>query len=188
MRSGPGHRRDSPLPGQAGTSIIFGRRAAYGGPFGHLSQLTAGQVFTVTTGQSRNLYRILDTRRAGDPQPDPPAAGKGRIILMTATGDRYVPAGLLRVDADLVSTVQPAGARPITVANLPAQETALAGDSSVWVPILLLSQALLLAALAVAWMRSRWGRAQVWLTGMPVLLAVGVALSSEVSCLLPNLM
>ena len=31
--SGPGHRRDSPLPGQAGTSVLFGRQAAFGGPF-----------------------------------------------------------------------------------------------------------------------------------------------------------
>src|SRR5262249_61335956 len=33
LRSGPGHRRDTPLPGQAGVSVIFGRRAAFGGPF-----------------------------------------------------------------------------------------------------------------------------------------------------------
>ena len=31
--TGPGHRRDTPLPGQVGSSIVFGRRAAFGGPF-----------------------------------------------------------------------------------------------------------------------------------------------------------
>ena len=31
--AGPGHRRDTPLPGQAGVSVIAGRRAAFGGPF-----------------------------------------------------------------------------------------------------------------------------------------------------------
>ena len=30
---GPGHRRDTPLPGQQGTSLVMGRRAAFGGPF-----------------------------------------------------------------------------------------------------------------------------------------------------------
>jgi LPXTG-site transpeptidase (sortase) family protein len=188
LRSGPGHRRDTPFPGQAGTAIIFGRKAAFGGPFAYLDRLTKGQVFTVTTGQGRIVYRVLGIRRAGDPQPVAPVAGKGRLMLMTATGDRFVPSGLLRVDADQVSEVQPGGARPITAASLPAQETAMQGDPSVWVSILLLSQALLVVALAVAWARARWGRAQVWLTGMPVLLALGVALSAQAACLLPNLM
>src|SRR5262249_17983129 len=39
LRSGPGHRRDTPLPGQAGTSVIFGRRAAFGGPFKDLDRM-----------------------------------------------------------------------------------------------------------------------------------------------------
>jgi LPXTG-site transpeptidase (sortase) family protein len=188
LRSGPGHRRDSPMPGQAGTSVIFGRQAGFGGPFSHLDQLRKGAVFTVTTGQGKHLYRVLGPRRAGDPQAPAVAAGQGRITLITTAGRPFVPEGVLRVDADLVTAVQPAGPRPITTAALPAAETALSGDSSVWVAILLLSQALLLVALAVTWARSRWGRTQVWLTGMPVLLALGVALSNHVACLLPNLM
>jgi LPXTG-site transpeptidase (sortase) family protein len=188
LRSGPGHRRDTPLPGQAGTSIILGRRAAFGGPFAHLDQLGAKMVFSVTTGQGKSLYRVIGLRRAGDPQPDAVAAGKGRLILITATGRPYVPEGQLRVDAELVSTVQPAGQRPVSASALPAQELALHGDSSVWLPILILSQALLIAALAIAWLRSRWGRQQVWLSGMPVLLALGVALADQVANLLPNLL
>lgn len=188
LRSGPGHRRDTPLPGQAGTSVIFGRQAGFGGPFGHLDQLVKGSVFTVTTGQGKHLYRIIGLRRAGDPQAPVLAAGKGRITLITAAGARFVPEGVLRVDADLVTDVQPAGPRPITVSTLPAAETALSGDSNVWVAILLLCQALLLVALAVTWARSRWGRTQIWLTGMPVLLALGIALSDQVACLLPNLL
>ena len=188
LRSGPGHRRDSPLPGQAGTSVIFGRQAGFGGPFGHLEQLTRGAVFSVTTGQGRNLYRVIGLRRAGDPQAPVMAAGKGRITLITAAGTRFIPEGVLRVDADLVSTVQPAGPRPIGATALPSSETALGGDSSVWVAILLLSQGLLLVALAVAWARTRWGRVQVWVAGMPVLLAFGVALSDQLANLLPNLL
>ena len=94
MRSGPGHRRDTPLPGQAGTSIILGRRAAFGGPFAHLDQLGPKQVFSVTTGQGKSLYRIIGLRRAGDPQPPIVAAGKGRLILITTTG-RPVFVGLI---------------------------------------------------------------------------------------------
>jgi sortase A len=41
MMSGPGHRRDTPLPGQVGTSVIAGWRATYGGPFRSIDQLRA---------------------------------------------------------------------------------------------------------------------------------------------------
>ena len=51
MEGGPGHLRDTQMPGQAGYSEIYGRRAAYGGPFARLSSLNPGQIFTVTTGQ-----------------------------------------------------------------------------------------------------------------------------------------
>ena len=33
LRNGPGHLRVTPLPGQLGTSVIFGRSTTYGGPF-----------------------------------------------------------------------------------------------------------------------------------------------------------
>ena len=188
LRSGPGHRRDTPLPGQAGTSVIFGRQAGFGGPFADLRQLAKGQVFTVTTGQGKHLYRVVGVRRAGDPQAPALAAGKGRITLITAAGTEFIPEGVLRVDADLVSPVQLAGPRPITTAMLPSAETALGTDSSVVLAIMLLSQALLLASLAVAWARTRWGRLQVWVAGMPFLLALGVALSDQLACLLPNLL
>ena len=37
--AGPGHLRDTPLPGQAGVSVVFGRRATFGAPFASLPQL-----------------------------------------------------------------------------------------------------------------------------------------------------
>ena len=39
MQSGPALRRDTVLPGQPGNSVIFGRQASYGGPFGDLERL-----------------------------------------------------------------------------------------------------------------------------------------------------
>ena len=188
LRSGPGHRRDSPLPGQAGTSVIMGRQAAYGGPFRALGQLQPGHVFTITTGQGRHAFRVVAVRGAGDLQPPAVAAGKGRVTLMTAAGRPWVPEGLVRVDADLVTPVQPAGPRPLTRASLPAPENALGSDQSAWIWILLLVQGLFLAALGITWARYHWGRWQIWLSGGPVLLALGVALSDQVAALLPNVM
>ncbi len=51
LRSGPGHRRDTVMPGQAGTSVIMGRQTSYGGPFAEVGRLTPGSSIVVTTGQ-----------------------------------------------------------------------------------------------------------------------------------------
>ncbi|MFI0940632.1 sortase [Streptomyces sp. NPDC021020] len=185
LRSGPGHRRDTPLPGQPGTSILMGRQWGYGSPFNHLDELTAGDRITVTTGQGRQEYKVTGLRRAGDPAPAPPAAGQSRLILMTATGGLYTPHGVLRVDADLVGDVQPG---PAAGGGITAAEAPLAGDPAAWLPIMLWLQALLLAVVAVTWIFRRWGRWQTWICAVPVLTAVVVALSGEATRLLPNLL
>jgi sortase A len=188
LMSGPGHRRDTPYPGQAGVSVIMGRQAAYGGPFRSLRDLKVGNVFNITTGQGKSTFRVVTVRRAGQYEPAPLADGKGRVTLMTAAGEPFVPQGVLRVDADLVTTVQPAAARPLGSANLPQPEKAMEGDPSVVVWILLLAQLLLLVATAITWARHRWGGWQVWLAGGPLLAAVAVALADTTAELLPNLM
>ena len=43
LMSGPGHQRNSVLPGQAGVSVLQGRAAAYGGPFARLKDLQPGE-------------------------------------------------------------------------------------------------------------------------------------------------
>ncbi len=57
LASGPGHRRDTVLPGQAGTAVLFGRHSAYGGPFRSIANLKVGTTFTVTTGQGTHEFQ-----------------------------------------------------------------------------------------------------------------------------------
>ncbi|GGR96669.1 sortase [Streptomyces nojiriensis] len=186
LASGPGHRRDTVLPGQPGTSILMGRQAGYGGPFGHIGDLERGETFTVTTGQGEHAYRVLGVRRAGDPQPARPTGEAGLLTLMTADGTPYMPGGVLQVDAELVSPAQQSGGR--APGRLPADEAPMAGQSTAWMPLILWGQALLLAAAALAWARVRWGRAHTWLVGFPVLAALGLAVSDQAALLLPNLL
>jgi LPXTG-site transpeptidase (sortase) family protein len=188
LADGPGHRRDTVLPGQAGVSIIMGRRAAYGAPFNRLSSLRVGDRINVTTGQGVQHFGVIDVRRAGDPSPAAAAADESRLILMTATGAAYVPDGVLRVDAKLISTVQPAGLVGLSAAQLPTDEKPLQGEPGAWLPIVLWGQVLLAAALAFAWARSRWGFWQAWLVGVPILTAVGLEVASSFIRLLPNLL
>lgn len=188
LQNGPGHLRNTPLPGQAGTSLIMGRAATYGGPFRDLTRLNPGDTFTVTTGQGVSTFRVLDVRRAGDPYPPPLAAGGGRLTLTTADGPLLLPSGVLRVDADRTSAALPTPAMPLTSRDLSPAEQALGIDKFAWVPLVLWGQALVAAAILLAWVRLHWGRWQVWTVAVPALVYLGVATADQVSRLLPNLM
>ena len=188
LTDGPGHRRDTPMPGQAGTSVLMGRAAAYGGPFGKLGSLAEGDRFTVTTGQGRATYRILDVRRAGDPAPAAVTTGKGRLVLVTATGPSFVPSGVLRVDADLVSQPFQTPSAVIRSGTLPTSEEPLARPSGVPWPLVMWLQALLLAAVAAVWAWHRWGRHQTWIVFAPLLAVFGLQVATRTTELLPNLL
>jgi LPXTG-site transpeptidase (sortase) family protein len=186
LQSGPGHRRDTVLPGQPGVSVIFGRQAAFGGPFSKLATLSRGTELKVITGQGESTYRVVDVRRAG--QEVPVLQAKGRLVLVTADGRPYLPTGVVAVDADLVSEAFPANPRVITAAALAPAEQPLQGDPAAWIGVLLWAQALLITGVALVWCWVRWGRWETWLVGVPVVLALGVAASAQAAQLLPNLM
>ena len=166
----------------------MGRQAAFGGPFGDLAKIGLGTTFTVTTGQGTFTYRVLDVRRAGDPVPPALTAGAGRLVLVTAAGQPYAPSGTVRVDADLVEPAVAAPPLVLPAGALAASERVMGTDSSSLVSLVLWCQALLISVAAVTWARLRWGRAQTWVVGVPLLLAVGVGVADQVSLLLPNLL
>jgi len=186
LMNGPGHRRDTVMPGQAGYSAIFGRRAAYGGPFSVLPQLRIGDTITTTTGQGIAKYRVTSVLVANHKPKISSAAGV--LELVTANGNAYMPSGLLVAYADLVTPAKPSDNTHISYVNLLPAERAMQGQSSNWVAVLLLSQALLLATVGIVWLYFRQGRLVAWLLGLPLLLALGVALSNQLAGLLPNLM
>lgn len=185
LMSGPGHVRSTIFPGGAGTSIIFGRAAAYGGPFGRLDELHKGESIKVVTQVGSSTFRVVDTRRAGDVVP-PLAAGSGRLTLATATGSRFVPSGVLWVDADLVGTPLPA-ASP-AVHRVPANESPLGIDTgSLWVLALWLG-VLALVLTGAVWTWHRRGHAQTWIIFSAPVIVAAYVVASHASLLLPNLM
>jgi LPXTG-site transpeptidase (sortase) family protein len=187
LEGGPGHLRDTQLPGQAGLSEIMGRRAAYGGPFARLSSLSPGDIFSVTTGQGVTRYRVLDVRRAGDLEPLL-TPGKARLILATADGPPFAPTGVLRVDADTVSAPQPAPAMVISTADVGPSELVFGTEPIAWVSLVLWGQGLVVAAAGIGWLGSRWGRWQAWVVAVPLLGFFGLEVADQVARLLPNLM
>ncbi len=47
LRSGPGHRMGTPLPGRRGNSVVFGHRDAWGGPFSSLTKVERSDFIVV---------------------------------------------------------------------------------------------------------------------------------------------
>ncbi|MEZ0064052.1 sortase A [Streptacidiphilus sp. MAP12-20] len=187
LAMGPGHRRDTVLPGQTGVSVLMGRAGAYGRPFWGLATLKPGAQFTVTTGQGRFVYEVLGHRTAGQPAPSIPAKGS-RLVLMTATGMPYLPSGVIRIDADLVSKAADTPAPLYAAASVPPDEDPLAGGAPIWWQLVLWAQALALASIAAIWCWHRWGRHQTWIVFIPLIGAVGLQVAEQVTRLLPNLL
>lgn len=187
LTRGPGHRRDTVLPGQAGTSILMARRAGYGGPFARIGELGAGDKISVVTGQGEHTYEVMGVRRAGDPQPAALTPGSGRLTLVTADGTAYLPNNVLRVDAKLTSQVQDTPALAISTQLLPASDQLMGIELIALVPLVLWGQLMFVAALGVAWVRQRLGLWHSWLIGIPVMALLGLLVAGQVTRLLPNL-
>jgi sortase A len=190
LTNGPGHLSSTPLPGQAGVSVLMGRSVMFGAPFRHIGSMRAGDKIEVTTGQGQFTYRVDDVRHKGDPLPPPLAQGKSRLTLVSsvAAGWRggWAPQQTVYVDASLAGgTVQPAPpGRPSLV---PAAADPMQGDNSSLVSLVLWLQGLLIVAVLVVVGRQRWGRWQTWLLGMPLALACLWGATQAAVVLLPNL-
>lgn len=186
--AGPGHLRNTVLPGQVGTSVVMGRATTYGGPFGALVDARAGDVITVSMAQGTASFTVTGIRRPGDPLPQPLAEGGARLTLVTAEGGGGRLAGLtpdsvLYVDADTTEGFPAPSGRPAAV---PDTEKPLASDSGA-VPLLALDLALLLAlTLGVIAARQRWSSVLVWVVASPVAIALSWTTTDVVMRLLPN--
>jgi hypothetical protein len=186
--NGPGHRRDTPLPGQIGTSVVFGRRAAFGGPFADIDGLAKGDKITVTTGQGIFHFKVLGVRHEGDHIPAPPDKGSARVVLATAAGTPFLPNGVVFVDADLDGDAVVGPARLFGASSLPAEERLMADDThTLWVLAFWL-QAMIVLSVVGVWAWHRWGRARAWVVFLPPLMLVGLFVCGEAARLLPNLL
>jgi sortase A len=190
LMKGPGHRRDTPLPGQVGVSVVYGRASFFGGPFGDIASSSPGDSITITSGQGVAKYKVIDVRRAGDPFPPPLATGKGRLTLVTADGSGWrsgwASDHVVYVDADLQGEAFPAPAGRL--AFVPKAESALNGDPSSLYTLVFWLALLGIIAVALVWVSQRWGRWQTWLIAVPLVLAGLWGVSESAVRLLPNLL
>lgn len=190
MLAGPGHRRDTVLPGQAGVSMVFGRSSTFGRPFAPVLSEGAGKRMTVVTGQGTMNYTLGAVRRAGDPMPPLPQGTASRITLVTAEGSgplSSLAAGdVVYVDAtaDGEGFLVPAG----RLNAIAPSEVAMAADHTVMAALALSLGALAAATCGAIVARRRFGAARTWMIGAPIVLALAWLTSDLTTYLLPNLL
>lgn len=185
--NGPGHRRDTVLPGQAGISVLYGRQASYGGVFGGISTLKAGDEITAITGQGESTYSVSKVRVAGDVATNNLGDSKGRLTLVTAAGVPFLPSEVIRVEATLTSEAKATPIRTIQHGAIPASEKALGSQENALTPLIYLTVLLALILVLINWLRRKWGKVQSWLVAVPLVAYFGTMWASFVIQLLPNL-
>ena len=189
LMSGPGHQRNTVLPGQVGVSVIFGRRLTFGGVFSAIARVPIGSPITVTTAQGVFVFHVDRVRSSGDPLPPTLATGAGRLTLVTTAipdqSARFSTPEEVFVDASLSGTAKP---RQAQVASIPISEQAMQSDPSVLPLVLLWLQALLLMVGAGIWGWYRWGKPQTWIVSGALVVAALWGLTGALAQLLPNLL
>jgi len=176
---GPGHLRNTPLPGQTGTSVIYGRRATFGAPFANLGSLRRGDIIRVTTGQGTSSYEVVAFGSSSRTVEDPSAS---RLLLLTAAS-ADVPTYYGYVDADLVSKAK---SGPGILSAIFSDETALSGDGGALVLTALWAIALALVSGGATVAVLRWSAPLAYLCAAPVVLAILWNLYENLAALLPN--
>jgi sortase A len=184
-RSGPGHLRTSPLPGQPGVSLIYGRALTFGAPFAHIGDLKVGDRVTATTAQGIFTFKVADLRHGGD-KWTPAQNGQSGLTLVSSEGG-ISPKKVVYVDAALDGKTVTGSSGRLT--SLAVGESTMASDHNpvAWIAVVLWLQLLLVVACGLVWLRWRWSAWQSWLVAAPLLLAVLWGLSVSAGRLLPNL-
>ncbi|MDR2987890.1 MAG: sortase [Nocardiopsaceae bacterium] len=179
LELGPGHVRNSPLPGENGVTEIFGRRATFGAPFGRLPELHRGDKVQFITGQGKSSYTIIAKGDSGHLVKDP---APNRLLLLTACS-KTIPATYCYFDAELTTTPQQdPGGRPVITAS----ETPLSGDFSVLVLTMVWGIALVMISVAGTVAAARWSPRLAYMVTAPLALAVLWNLYQSLAALLPN--
>lgn len=187
MLKGPGHRRDTVLPGQAGVSIVYGRSSTFGRPFAPILSKGSGRKMTVVTGQGATTYTLGAVRRAGDPMPAAPSGTASRITLVTSDGSSTLaPGNVVYVDA--ASTGETFAAPAGRLNAIAPSEVAMAADWSVMPALALSLGALAAVTFGALVARRRFGLVRTWIVGAPIVLAFAWLSADLATYLLPNLL
>ena len=185
LRSGPGHRMGTPLPGDLGNSVIVGHRAGWGGPFSDLATLRRGDHVVVQTkpnGLERDaVFTVISIRPLGSTDLSPfRGSNDHRLTIVAGTGDQF--------STSRIVVIAVSGRVGKVIALPDAVRATTPAGSSLWNPEALLALVGISGGLVLVFaLRGRYRSSTVAIASLPLFAVglVGVLLAIDV--LLPPL-
>jgi sortase A len=115
LRRGPGHYRNTALPGQRGNVAIAAHRTAYGSPFKQINELKPGdQIFITNSLKDRFVYKVRDTKIVEPTDTSVLNATDDAILTLTSCHPLYTAQQRIIVTATLDEAATKAPIRPAT--------------------------------------------------------------------------
>jgi sortase A len=166
LRSGPGHRIGTPLPGEKGNSIIVGHRTAWGASLSDIGQLKPGGHIVVQTesiGGPIHVFSVVSVTQVAADDPSPFARSTDRrLTIVTGTGGRYS-------DRRLVVTAVSGAVGKLAAPSAEDRATTSSG-SLVWNGDVLLAIGALVASAAIGVaLRRRYRTSTIAVVAAPLL-------------------
>ncbi|WTW93275.1 class E sortase [Streptomycetaceae bacterium NBC_01309] len=183
LRGGPGHLRNTSLPGGFGNSVLMGKAWTYGAPFGRIDGLKPGQRIYVTTQQGDFTYLVREKMHIRNGRDDAISPGGAHQLTLVTADSWWRPRGRTVVVADLQGKFQVA--EPGRTRTVRDDEKGTGGESGAGVGLLLWAQALVLVVAVAAWALRRYDRRVTLLLGIPIGTAVLWSLYDTAARLLP---
>lgn len=165
---GPAHVPGTVLPGQAGESVIIGRRTTFGAPFFNIPKLKSGDLIKVITVEGSATYKVMSAKAT--------AAVTGANTLKLVTSNPPI----LATGSSTVTAQLQAKPYPDTPKNA---RTAPSFSQFAW--LILLLQALLLVLYLSRGIYRKFGPVIGWLLLAPLLGGAVVALTLTLDTLVP---
>jgi sortase A len=118
LRQGPGHYRNTALPGQRGNSAIAAHRTGFGGPFGDINKLRSGDKIIVSyRNHDRYVYSVRDSKVVPPSDVSVLDATEEAILTLTTCDPPGTSTNRLVVVAVLDTEETTAPVRAVTVHN-----------------------------------------------------------------------
>jgi sortase A len=133
LRNGPGHFRETPMPGRLGNAAIAGHRTTHGAHFGRIDELTAGdRILVVVPQYGEYTYAVTGTEIVGPddyalaiPTTDPTRA----TLTLVSCHPKYTARQRIIVNAELVETESPAPLPPPATLPAPPEQPSVEPDT-----------------------------------------------------------
>ena len=191
LQHGPGHYRQTVLPGELGNSGIAGHRTTYGAPFFRLNELTNGDPIEITNTKDQHFTYVVDKTEVVNPSDVAVLDNTPHVAELTLTtcNPRFSATQRLIVVAKLTGTPLPPPSGTAQLGSGPSALNLGRGNPSAWPLVALFGAIVLVGWILVRLLINRtrrWRRFGAYVGGIAVCLVPLWFLFENVVRLLPQ--